>query len=385
MDHLITPAEADAIIAASITSLGSESIDLTKSIGRTLAEPILADRDLPPYSRAMMDGIAFSSHSSPPFTITGLHAAGNPPPGRLAGNHAWEIMTGACIPEDCDTVVPYEHLSDDFTIVKQVYQEGQFIHKAGTDAKARDVLVAKGQRIGPAEVAIAASVGLTHLKVVKRPRIALVSSGDEAVPVDAHPEPWQIRRSNGPMLEAALLSSGYPIAAHHHIPDEPEASREILDEAFHLADIIILCGGISKGKRDFIRPLVEEKLGTPTFHGVLQRPGKPLAYWNGPPHIFALPGNPISVLATFTRYVLPALVQLDGRSYKPQKRMLPEGVQPLPQLTWLLALNDSGKPLPPSNSGDFVSIAGAHGFLEIPPASGFDPSQIFNYHPFAVS
>ncbi|MBB5350742.1 molybdopterin molybdotransferase [Haloferula luteola] len=374
MDDPITPAEADAIIASSLWQPATDRVSLVEAVGRTLTRAIHADRDLPPYARAMMDGVAFSS-SSPPHWIQGLHAAGDPPPTALSAEHAWEIMTGACVPADCDTVVPYEDITlepqgEELQILQilETYEPGQYIHPTGSDALSGEVLVPADRIIGPAEIAIAASVGLTELEVAARPRIALISSGDEAIPVADHPQPWQIRRSNGPMLEALLRRASHVPRLVRHVPDDADVARDDLHDALAQSDLVILCGGISKGKRDLIRPLLEEKLGPPAFHGVFQRPGKPLAFWSGPPLVFALPGNPVSVLATFTRYVLPALSQLEGSDLQVPTRPSPPELQPLPHLTWLLALDAAGNPLPPRNSGDFVSISGAAGFLEVPPA-----------------
>lgn len=368
MDALITTTEADAIVARAVTPTASERVPLAGAIGRVLASPVLADRDLPPYPRAMMDGFAITRGSigtDGKITAHGLHAAGDPPPPPLPPGRAWEIMTGACIPADCIVVVPYEDVGK-HRVVNRSIRPGQFIHAAGSDARAGDLLLAAPARLGPAEVAIAASVGVTELSVAAKPRIALVSTGTEAVAVDARPEPWQIRRSNGPMLDALLRHLGHPPAAHHHIPDDGELARPLIRAVLAESDLVILCGGISKGKRDLIRPIIEETLSAPAFHGVRQRPGKPLAFWPGPPLVFALPGNPVSVLATFTRHVLPTLDRLAGIEPVAPLRPCPATLHPLPDFHWLVALDASGRPLVPQNSGDFVSIAGATGFLEIP-------------------
>lgn len=382
MNALITPSEADALITASLSASSIEAARLADCIGRVLGEPLMADRDLPPYSRAMMDGIAFdSTNLASPLKIAGLHAAGNPPPAPLDNGEAWEIMTGACIPERCDTVVPYEHLSSNNEAINEPYNAGQYIHPAGSDGKAGDTLVQHGIEIGPAEIAIAASIGKTKLMVIRRPKIAIISSGDEAIPIESTPEPWQIRRSNGPMIEAILESHGYTPFIHKHIADDEASTRSTLMDAIGKAEIIILCGGISKGKRDLIRPIMEELLGEPAFHGVSQRPGKPLAFWSGKPHVFALPGNPVSVLATFTRYVLPTLTRMEGKTPPTRSLMQSDDILPLDRLTWLLAMNKEGQALPPKNSGDFVSITGIHGFLEVPSSDRFNPYQLLPFYP----
>lgn len=383
MDRLLTLGEADAL-TVTLRPLGREAAALAAASGRTLAARLTADRGFPPYRRAMMDGIAFAADTLPatgPLLSAGLHAAGDPPPGALPPGQAWEIMTGAVVPDDCDTVVPYEDL--DGGRPKAGFQKGQFIHEAGSDAAAGSVLLEAGRVIGPVEVAIAASVGLTEVDVFRRARVAILSTGDEAVPPGVAPQPWEIRRSNGPMLESMLRRRGNGVVFHDHAPDDPAICGRLLDEALSGCDVLLICGGISKGKKDFIRGLLEGRLGRPAFHGVEQRPGKPLAFWPGPPVVFALPGNPVSVLATFTRHVLPALARLEGRDFSPRKVRMSEAPQPLPKFSWLLtvAAGSDGtlQARPPSNSGDFISVAGACGIVEVPPGRA---AETFDFFPF---
>lgn len=388
VDPLISIRTAESRIQESCRTIGTESVELAAAIGRILAEPLLADRPLPPFSRAMMDGVAFDSSQTVAPTalkIAGLHAAGDPPPRPLEAGEAWEIMTGAAVPADCDTVVPYEDLAEGF-VLTSAGKPGQFIHPLGLDAQNGDVLVAAGNRIGPAEISIAASIGKTAVEVFRQPRIAIITTGDEAVPVEASPEPWQIRRSNGPMLEAALIWFGCTSIQQVHVPDDADETNQAIHHALTNSDVLILCGGISMGKKDHVRSVLEATLGAPAFHGVELRPGKPLAYWPGPPHVFALPGNPVSVLATFTRFVIPALLKIQGVPVVHPLRVPVDGVSPLPRFSWLLAVaaDPDGRlvPRPPRNSGDYVSIAGSIGIVEIPPESVFIPGQAFPFYPF---
>lgn len=381
MNDLISPTEATARITACLSTLPEETVPIEESLGRVLRRALIADRSLPPYRRATMDGIAFRSTSKEPLAIAGLHAAGDPPPRPLAMGEAWEIMTGALVPDDCDTLVPYEEvvIANGHATVSGKPMPGQFIHEAGTDAAKGQVLVQAGTVLGPVEIAIAASIGAGELIVSKRPTVTLLTTGDEAVPVEAIPRPWQIRRSNGPMLEAMLRGLGITDIHRHHVVDDEDLLGQAVDTAMGHSDLLLLCGGISKGKRDHVRSVLEARLGAPDFHGVRQRPGKPLAFWSGPPQVFALPGNPVSVLATFVHYVLPALSRMQG-SEPATKPALPlaSPLDPHPSLTWLLPCridaHGAAIVLPPQNSGDFVSVAGATHLLEIPPGRATLPA-----------
>ncbi len=375
----------------SLLPLAPISLPLGETLGAALVTAIRADRPLPPYSRSMMDGIAFRSaglSGGEMLDIAGLHAAGDPPPDALPTAHAWEIMTGAPVPEDCDTIVPYEDLHWEMGGAKRVrlpssFVPGRFIHRAGSDSDSGDILVKPGTVIGVPEIAIAASVGLTELEVTRKPRIAILTTGDEAVAPGTTPEPWQIRRSNGAALAASLTVNGLEIVFHHHAPDDETELGKLLDLALASADLLVISGGISKGKRDFIRPLLEARLGPPTFHGVKQRPGKPLAFWPGPPAVFALPGNPVSVLTTYARYVRPAISLLCGVPIMEALHTAPPGLSPLQDFTYLMPFSQPGNlALPPPNSGNFTSISGATGILEIPPASGFTAGMRLRYYPF---
>jgi len=386
---LISVAEADACIRESMTTLPSERATLSRAIGRRLLSPILADRELPPYDRSMMDGIAFPSESIDPskLTIAGLHAAGSPPPEALPQGSAWEIMTGAIIPEDCDTVVPYEDLEEDNTKIIGEFKPGQFIHSAGSDAKEGDILVPAGTTLGAPEIAIAASVGQNSLTVPRLPRVGILTTGDEAIHPAASPKAWQIRRSNGPTLASLISLLGLPLNFHQHGQDDEDALTNLLDQAMDSVDLLIISGGISKGKKDYIRELLDARLGKPAFHGVAQRPGKPLAFWPGPPDVFALPGNPVSALATFARFVRPALHQLQGLA--PPTRLLraPDGLEPLEHLTWFapVAVTTGKKTTlhPAQNSGDYISISPSTGVIEVPKADQFSRSAALTYYPFS--
>ena len=378
MNPLITPDAAEALTLTHLPALGTEEISLEEAHGRVLASELRADRPLPPYDRVMMDGICFRKADLDEFsslTIAGDHAAGAPAPDPLAPGHCWEVMTGACLPSDCDTVLPYEQITrqgSNVSFSREAAVQGRFIHEESSDHAPDDILVPSNSLIDSRIAAVAATVGATTLKVLQRPRVALFTTGDEVVEPATSPAPHQVRQSNAASLRAALAVLGTELIHHQHLPDNPDATTSAVRE--HLdSDLLLLCGGISKGKYDFVRPVMESLLGAPAFHGVAQRPGKPLAFWPGPPPVFALPGNPMSVQITFHRYVRPFLETLQNlrpvirtvslasevRSDSPFACSLPVNLRQ--DGATLLA-----DPAPLSNSGDFASAIESDGFIELP-------------------
>ena len=395
MDSLITPAAAEAIALEHLPVLESEQVSLDLSHGRILVEELRADRLLPPYDRVMMDGICFREKDlgkDPCLTIAGVHAAGAPPPGPLAVGSCWEVMTGACLPPDCDTVVPYEQITrtgNHAAFSCDQATPGRFIHRAGSDHTHGDVLVASRRRVDSRIAAVAATVGATTLNVLKRPRIAIFTTGDEVVAPSLTPAPHQVRQSNAASLRAALAGIGAELTHSQHLPDDPDATSAAVQTQLQ-SDLILLCGGISKGKYDFVRPVIESLLGSPAFHGVAQRPGKPLAFWAGPPPIFALPGNPMSVQVTFHRYVVPFLLALQQQESIVRSVALTSEMRFDPPFAYSVPVRlrqeDAtmlADPAPLANSGDFASAIDSDGFVELPAdQSEFPAGTILPFHPW---
>ncbi|MDP0490206.1 MAG: molybdopterin molybdotransferase MoeA [Verrucomicrobiota bacterium JB023] len=394
MNELITPSQADQIIRESIDPLPEELLYFLDATGFVLRAPLVADRPFPPYDRVMMDGIACRSQDLPgPFEIEGLHPAGAPAPRQLRAGHCWKIMTGAVLPADCDTIIPIEELEINDKSARLVTdfkpEPGQFIHRQGSDCEEGTALVSVGTRIGPAETSIAATVGATTLSTSRFPRVVILTTGDELVPPHHTPEPHQLRQSNGATLFSALIEYGLPLTSirDFHVHDDLAQTKraledivggqapDILDDDGEHADLVLITGGISKGERDHVRAALEDLVGEPAFHGVKQRPGKPLAYWKPSkknPAIFALPGNPNSALTSFYRYVLTALDLLSGATLiKPVTLPLAEAFQPHPELTLHLpaSLDEEGRLVlhRPQNSGDIPATLKAIGYAEIPP------------------
>lgn len=394
MNPLINPQQADALIREGIEALPPEELAFSSALGRTLRQTLFADRDFPPFDRVTMDGITcrFSDLTLGPLSIQGLHPAGSPAPESLKPGHCWQIMTGAVLPPDCDTIIPVEELTltDSHASVSPNFtaKAGQFIHRQSSDCSAGTALLTSGTVLTPAHLGLAATIGATTLTVTRQPRITILSTGDELVPPDQTPLPHQLRQSNGVVLRSVALQAAPTNSSiqTRHLPDDLELTITALQEALTSSDLILLSGGISKGKKDFIRPALESLIGPPTFHGIAQRPGKPLAYWkpsNTNPPLFALPGNPNSTHTTFLRYARPALHLLAGNSIPaPITLPLTRPETPHPQLTLFLpaALQPNGKVtlIKPQNSGDLTSPLSATSFVEIPP--GQTPITTAAYH-----
>lgn len=398
MHALITVEEASAIIHRQLPTTPTESVHLTDAPGRFLREPIIADRPLPPFDRVMMDGIAIRhsvwSIGKRDFPIGGIQAAGAPPVELTDVNTCIEVMTGGVLPDGCDCVIPVEEIeitgsSEKSAIIRDGYhpKAAQHIHCIGSDTAEGEILLPIGQCLRAPELTIAASCGATTLKVAALPRIAVISTGDELVAPDEMPLDYQIRRSHATALRAAITSMHLGTVTDHHVPDNPELLTAALKKALSESDIVVMTGGVSRGKYDFVAPVLEKLLGAPRFHGVAQRPGKPLAFWGITEHskaddgsdaggeeckqvIFALPGNPVSVMACAARYLFPALTQMLTGS-PPSTNTLPATGEfncP-PSFTGLIACrleNGTLHLLPPSNSGNFLSLAGTHGIAELP-------------------
>lgn len=394
-----TVSEAENIILNQILHLGLEEVPLSDALGRILGEDLVADRDFPPFDRVTMDGIAICHEQFEQgrrvFAIESVQAAGSPKHNLSNPTGCIEVMTGAMLPEGTDTVIQYEQLKLEngaATILAESVNFRQNIHFKGIDRKEKDCIVAKGKKIGPAEIATAATIGKSVLRVARLPRVAIVSTGDELVGVDQTPLPHQIRSSNALAIQALLLGP-YGIKSRlFHYPDDREAIHAGLSEVFGLFDLVVLSGAVSEGKYDFV-PQILMALGVEkSFHKVSQRPGKP--FWfgvlAGKAVVFALPGNPVSAFMCACRYLLPFLSRSISENPRgPEMAVLMEKVVFNPALTYFLPVRlTSGAngtlqayPLPGHGSGDLANLNDADGFLELPLESDvFLSGSVFPFH-----
>jgi molybdopterin molybdotransferase len=381
MTSLITPARADELIAGLRDPVGTRRLPLREAAGLVLRQDVVADRDFPPFDRVMMDGLAVRFPDVRAGAI-GFRVVGSAPAGRgravlpdepLA---ALEVMTGAMLPEGADCIIPCEWYSVDGQVATlspgSEPRVGAFIHPQGSDRLRGDVLLHPGVRIGPLETAVAASCGCASIEVAEALRIAVLATGDELVAIDEVPTGGMIRQSNAVALEAALRLAGYGEVRTRCLPDEVSAIREAVAAGLAECDVVILTGGVSKGRRDLVPPVLADLGARTILHGIAQKPGKPMGVWQAPGGgvVFGLPGNPVSALVCLHRHVLPALFRWSGGRAPGVVRRLVRGNFDRPSgLTFFLpvACTDGGVglSLPVANSGDLAGLAGTSGFVEI--------------------
>ena len=394
---MVSVSEATFIIADHLFSSKAENVTVSNALGRVLAEPIFADRDFPPFDRVAMDGIAIQlnqlNQGQVKFKIEGIAAAGTAQIILHDKEKCIEVMTGAPLPKHTDTVIRYEDIEikdKSATVLVAEIPLKQNIHPQAQDAKQSQVLLTAGTLISPAEIALIASVGKATIEVKSYPRTAIISTGDELVDIKDSPAPHQIRRSNSYALQAALQSLGCE-ATLYHISDNKDIITKELEGILDQNDLIIISGGVSKGKFDFV-PVVLEKLGVKKhFHTVKQRPGKP--FWFGglsDKFIFALPGNPVSTYMCFYRYIKPWLLKSWGLDIQTEFAFLGSDFQFDGALTYFLQANivneagmRVGYPLPGGGSGDFANLKEVNAFMELPEEKNtFKKGEVYPIHFF---
>ncbi len=391
---MISVAQAQEIINAQTLVLPNISVPLMESLGKTLAEDILADRDFPPFNRVTMDGIAidFQSIQNNFWPIQNRQLAGQDQLNLEAQNQAIEVMTGAMLPLGTDTVIRYEDIDIEevngkmiatLTVNFEVIKQGQNIHKQGSDAKKGDCLITKNTKISSPQIAVMASVGKDNVLINASPKIAIIATGNELVEIEEKPLPHQIRKSNSYMLEAILKQHGLG-ASLFHLQDDIEELESKLGQLLQNFDVLILSGGVSEGKADFIPQVLENLNVKKHFHKIAQRPGKPFWFGTGPTqqNVFALPGNPVSTYVCFLKYVLPTLIA----PKIPQFAVLIQEISFKPTLTYFvpvwLSVSENGQlqanPQLGNGSGDFANLLKANALIELPAnKSSFEIGEVY--------
>lgn len=395
---MIEVKEAIQIVNKTIVEFPAIKVPLEKALGRILQQTIIADTDFPPFDRVMMDGIAIRyedfNNGLRTFNIQGVQAAGAEQMKLTNSGSCLEVMTGAVAPKHADLVVPYEQVEIDIargeaTVNMDGVKKGSNIHLKGKDKKKGELLIDEGKVIGTPEIAVAASVGMTELEVTKNPSIAIISTGDELVDIHEKPLSHQIRRSNVYAIAAELKHFGIKTSLYH-FNDEKEKLQNELEKVLKSHDVIIMSGGVSKGKFDFV-PEALENLGVKKlFHRIQQKPGKP--FWFGSREdkkvVFAFPGNPVSTFLCYHKYFVPWLRKSLGINILYEKKaILSEDFSIKSRLTYFLqvetSIDDNGQliatPKVGKGSGDHANLLSSDAFLELPGNTyGFNKGEVFN-------
>jgi molybdopterin molybdotransferase len=356
------------------------NLSVWDAAGYVLAQDLIADRNYPPFDRATRDGYAVRASESTAgamLTCIGEIKAGDALAGPLEKKTCVQIMTGAPVPPDAGAVVMIEYTSRDkeFIHFQQAATKGQNIVPAGSEAAKDQSLLQPGTRLGYAELGLAAQIGATQLRCAKKPRVAILSTGDEIVPIDASPGPYQIRNSNSVSLAAQVRDAGGDPVILGNASDSIESLGDKIQQGLQ-EDMLVLSGGVSMGKYDLVEDVLKSLGATFYFDAVAIRPGKPavFAMCNDKP-VFGLPGNPISTMVTFELFVVPAIDLLSGAPARPLpflKAPLAEAMKEKPGMTHFLPARvqfDSGearvKPLAWKGSADTVTMAKANCFLVV--------------------
>jgi molybdopterin molybdotransferase len=397
---MIQVATAEQIIQSQVSLLPVETVYFEQALGRVLAEDILADRDMPPYNRITMDGIAISfqayGEGVRAFNIVTTQAAGDTPITRIHPTDCVEIMTGAALPACADTIVRYEDIdiNNSMANIKQdaIIKPGQNIHYKGKDKMAGQIVATANQLVTPAVISLAASVGKSALLVRQLPKVVIISSGDELVGVETVPDTFQIRTSNSYTIKA-ILQQFHLVANIVHIPDDAAITKSQITRCLAKYDVLLLTGGISMGKFDYIPQALEDCGVEKLFHKVQQRPGKP--FWFGRHAkgnlVFAFPGNPVSTFMCVHRYFLPWLQACLGINAKPVYAQLNNDYSFTPALQYFLqvrlSISASGQlladPVTGNGSGDFANLLDTNAFMELPlERDNFTKGELFRVWPF---
>lgn len=380
-DRLLPPTEAIEIILREVRRLPVEVVPLAEAGDRVLAEPLVADQDLPPFPAATMDGFAVIHDDTSPWReIIADQFAGQVVDVEVTPGTAARITTGAPLPRGADAVVPVERteVRDDHVIILQDdVRPGENVRPVGADLRRGEVLIPAGTVIGPAEIGLLASLGRARVAVSRRPRVSVLSTGDELVDPDQEPGPGQIRDSNRFSLVVAARRAGADVIWSGRGPDDAEALRRVLLERIAESDVVLTSGGVSVGEKDLITRILDE-IGTVHFRRLFMKPGKPFHFASvGQAYVFGLPGNPVSAIVGFEILVATALRAMTG-----QQPVLPQPVTVVLEhdvesgdrieyqrgVVWadgegVLRARNTGS----QSSARLMSLIGANAFLLIPP------------------
>lgn len=372
--------EARAALLAAVRPLAPVNLNVADALGLILAEDVTAAHDVPAFSNSAMDGFATrDGRAGQRLAIIGESRAGTPFDGTVGDGQAVRISTGAALPDGADGVLPIERVEvdGDTVVLGDDVPAGRNVRSAGDDLRGGSRVLTKGTRIGPAELGVAIGAGRMHLLVAPRPRLAVITTGDELVPPGTPLSPGQIHDSNGPTLSALAARAGAEVVGHGHAVDDPEATRAVITEALDAADVLVLAGGVSVGPHDHVKPALDALGVREILWRVALKPGKPT--WLGERDgklVLGLPGNPVSAYVTFLLFARPALNALQGAdaSVPRTTATLATAIPRNPERDEMVRVhrNDDGTVAPTGPQGSHVlsSLLGADALAIVPRGEG---------------
>ena len=380
-------------VLARIEPLAPTEVGLLDALGGVLTEDATADRDVPPFRNSAMDGYAVRgadvTRDGVSLRVVGAVAAGSLPERAVETGEAMRIMTGAPMPEGADTVVRVEDTDNGASVVTiiKATPKGIAVRQAGEDLRRGEIVLARGTVLRHPEIGVLASIGRAKVNVVRRPNVAVLSTGDELVDIDEEPGPGKIRDANRYSLSAAVRATGCAAFELGIARDSADDLRHALGNAA-FGDLVVTSGGVSVGDHDHVKPVVDA-MGQMDFWSIALRPGRPLAFGElrtkrGAVPIFGLPGNPVSALLTFELFVRPALLKMSGRTklHRPrvQARLLDRVDKPVGLRMFARGIYDAAagtvRSTGPQGSGILRSMSLANALIDLPePAAEVRPGD----------
>ena len=368
--------------AAERAPLGAEEVDLPEALGRVLAEDARSGLDVPPFDSSAMDGFALVAGPAAELELAGEARAGHPHEGRVEPGRAVAISTGAPVPEGADAVVPVERTeARDGHVAVPDTEVGANIRRAGEDLRAGEVVLTAGALLGAAELGVLASLGHGSVRCARRPRVALLVTGDELVEPGEPLGPGRIYGSNDYALAAQAERAGAEVVARERVADERTATVAALGRGFEAADVVVVSGGVSVGPHDHVKGALAELGAEEAFWGLRLKPGKPCWFGTrGPALVFGLPGNPVSAMVTFQLLGVPALLALAGADPQPARGVAvlatPVRLNPRREQAVRVRLSEGGdgvrraEPTGEQGSHRLTSMLGADALARIPAGEG---------------
>ncbi len=389
--------QANAWLDQQFLDLTETNIPINQAAGRVISQDVISQFDIPGFERSMMDGyaiVASDAQGASSYNQLQLKVIGKSMPGRGAGvkvtsGTAVRIMTGAPLPEGADAVLPAEkvEVENQSIFVMESVAQGRNIGRVGEDICSETVVLEKGRRLRPQDIGLLASIGYGEIRVFSRPRISVVVTGNEILPVGETPRDYQIINSNGPMLESLSIRDGGEIISSQIIPDDPDKIRQVMLQDF---DVLLITGGTSVGEED-LAPLLLAELGELAIHGVAMRPSRSTGMGNiGKKRVFLLPGNPVACLCAYDFFAGKFIRRLAGRGnewpyFSVTKKLKQKLVSMVGRTDYarVRLIDDQVEPLAISGAAILSSTTRADGFVIVPGDSeGYAPGtevEVFVY------